>query len=95
MQFIKLFFLPFIALGLVTATIIHDARSPRSQNHVGIKECAILAAAHLLIFGLGFFLASKSKPKDGQYRFGLSPGGWYVGFILTYLTGLIIGIFAV
>lgn len=93
MQILKLIFLPFVGLGLFTGMMILEARTDRFPRHPGAKDFTILATIHILIFGIGFLLASKSKPKAGSYRFGLSPGGWYVGFTLTYIAGLMIGYF--
>jgi len=93
MQYLKLLFLPFMGLGFVTGATFVAAHSNRIPTHPDAHTWLTIAACHLLFFGIGFVLANRSKPTDGRYRFGLSPGGWYIGFILTYVAGLPIGFF--
>lgn len=95
MRILKLIFLPFIGLGFYTGSAIVAARTGRFPWHPSAKEFGVIAIIHVVLFGLGILLAANSKTKDGGFRFGLSPSGWHVGFVLTYVTGLLLGYFLV
>lgn len=73
----------YILLGTVMSAMITDTPTVKW----GFKEALITAAVHIPFIAGGALLAITSKPMDGRYRHGLSPGGWGIALVVSYAVG--------
>ena len=90
MLFILLIYLLF---GVLNGGMI--AEGFRGRFTWPMSGILVFLAANVVAAFLGWLFARSSKLKeDGDYKHGLSPGGWVIGLSVAYVVGFVAGIFA-
>ncbi|HTV41124.1 MAG TPA: hypothetical protein VMF08_11155 [Candidatus Sulfotelmatobacter sp.] len=80
MRFIPLIYL---LLGICMGVIIKDTPSVK----FGFPEWLFLGTIHVPFVAFGVAFARSSRPTNGGYTRGLSPGGWGLALAASYLAG--------
>jgi hypothetical protein len=89
---LKVLFMLYFGLGIYTGANWAGLR------HLDAKGYAIHAGIYGAFAAFGWFLATRTRAKDGKLRFGfrmgLSPAGWCLGLSLSFVVGLLLTFFA-
>lgn len=82
----------YLLFGLGNGCLIADGF--RGRFTWPVSGILAVLAVNVVVALLGWLLARSSKLKeDGDYKYGLSPGGWGIGLSVAYVVGFIAGIF--
>jgi hypothetical protein len=91
MKFLRLLFLVYLMLGLVTGLGCAEALSGRGPAQGNAP--AVIALAHLALFAIVGRLIMRPEVDDCRVYFGLSRIAVAIGFVLCYITGLVASLF--